>query len=141
MDRRTVCEITSIESRYAEKADVVLPQFQELFSVSLALSGPASTKLLYCINLVHGGTPAAIVAFFLFTYGYDTLTTYVGIDLTEIAVFQPQQPCSCCRSVSPTLTRRCPVQPMPSCRGSTRPSSVLSLLRPLSSRRRQSQTM
>ncbi|KAK4446692.1 chromate transporter-domain-containing protein [Podospora aff. communis PSN243] len=42
--------------------------FQELFSVALALSGPASTKLLYCINLAHGGTLPAIISFFFFTY-------------------------------------------------------------------------
>lgn len=38
-------------------------QFQELFSVSQALSGPASTKMLYCINLVRNGTLTAIIGF------------------------------------------------------------------------------
>ncbi|KHN95995.1 Chromate transporter [Metarhizium album ARSEF 1941] len=37
--------------------------YQELFSISQALCGPASTKMLYCINLIHGGLLAAVVAF------------------------------------------------------------------------------
>ncbi|KAJ4251422.1 hypothetical protein NW762_011405 [Fusarium torreyae] len=41
--------------------------FQELFSVSQALSGPASTKMLYCINLIHGGLLEAILAFFIWS--------------------------------------------------------------------------
>ncbi|KAF4969813.1 hypothetical protein FSARC_3038 [Fusarium sarcochroum] len=41
--------------------------FQELFSVSQALSGPASTKMLYCINLIHGGLLEAVLAFFIWS--------------------------------------------------------------------------
>ncbi|KAG5759377.1 hypothetical protein H9Q72_012492 [Fusarium xylarioides] len=41
--------------------------FQELFSVSQALSGPASTKMLYCINLIHGGLFEALLAFFIWS--------------------------------------------------------------------------
>lgn len=41
--------------------------YQELFAVSQALPGPASTKLLYCINLVHGGFTSAILVIFLWS--------------------------------------------------------------------------
>jgi chromate transport protein ChrA len=40
-------------------------QYQELFSVAQALSGPGSTKMLYCINLIHGGVLEAIFAFLI----------------------------------------------------------------------------
>lgn len=40
-------------------------QYQELFSLAQALCGPASTKLLYCINLYCEGTLPAILVFFL----------------------------------------------------------------------------
>jgi chromate transport protein ChrA len=39
--------------------------YQELFSVSQALSGPGSTKMLYCINLIHGGFLQAILSFLI----------------------------------------------------------------------------
>ncbi|KAL2053991.1 hypothetical protein ABVK25_005920 [Lepraria finkii] len=41
--------------------------YQELFSVSQALSGPASLKMLYCINLIHNGLLGAITVFFIFS--------------------------------------------------------------------------
>ncbi|KAI1384068.1 chromate transporter-domain-containing protein [Hypoxylon trugodes] len=41
--------------------------YQELFGVSQALSGPASTKMLYCINLIHNGLLGAILGFFLWS--------------------------------------------------------------------------
>ncbi|KAH7201456.1 chromate transporter-domain-containing protein [Fusarium oxysporum] len=41
--------------------------YQELFSISQALSGPASTKMLYCINLIHNGLLGAILAFFIWS--------------------------------------------------------------------------
>ncbi|KAK3900755.1 chromate transporter-domain-containing protein [Staphylotrichum tortipilum] len=41
--------------------------FQELFSVSQALSGPASTKMLYCINLIRDGFAAALLGFLLWS--------------------------------------------------------------------------
>ncbi|KAL1838574.1 hypothetical protein VTJ49DRAFT_2501 [Mycothermus thermophilus] len=37
--------------------------FQELFSISQSLSGPASTKMLYCINLIRDGLWAAVLSF------------------------------------------------------------------------------
>ncbi|GAB1314733.1 Transporter YwrB [Madurella fahalii] len=41
--------------------------FQELFSISQSLSGPASTKMLYCINLIRGGFMAAMVSFLVWS--------------------------------------------------------------------------
>ncbi|KAK1673845.1 chromate transporter [Colletotrichum godetiae] len=41
--------------------------YQELFSISQALSGPASTKMLYCINLIQNGFLGAIVAFMIWS--------------------------------------------------------------------------
>ncbi|EJT69829.1 hypothetical protein GGTG_12712 [Gaeumannomyces tritici R3-111a-1] len=40
-------------------------QYQELFSISQALSGPGSTKMLYCINLIHDDTFSAVLAFLI----------------------------------------------------------------------------
>ena len=39
--------------------------YQELFSVCQAFSGPASTKMLYCLNLMHSGFAAAVLSFVL----------------------------------------------------------------------------
>ncbi|KAI0379347.1 chromate transporter-domain-containing protein [Hypomontagnella monticulosa] len=39
--------------------------YQELFSVSQAVTGPASTKMLYCINLLHNGLAGALLGFLL----------------------------------------------------------------------------
>ncbi|KAH0848495.1 chromate transport protein ChrA [Fonsecaea pedrosoi] len=43
------------------------PMFQELFAVTQALSGPASTKMLYCINLNRNGFLSALSAFLLWS--------------------------------------------------------------------------
>ena len=45
-----------------------LPQYQELFSVCQAFSGPGSTKMLYCVNLIHDGTLAALLGFLIWRY-------------------------------------------------------------------------
>lgn len=37
-------------------------QYQELFSVCQAFSGPGSTKMHYCINLIHGGFLPALLS-------------------------------------------------------------------------------
>ncbi|KFA67652.1 hypothetical protein S40285_04956 [Stachybotrys chlorohalonatus IBT 40285] len=48
---------------FVEKSHWIDEQlYQELFSISQALSGPASTKMLYCINLIHNGFPSALLA-------------------------------------------------------------------------------
>ncbi|KAI1116402.1 chromate transporter-domain-containing protein [Nemania sp. NC0429] len=41
--------------------------YQELFSLSQALSGPASTKMLYCINLLCEGFLPAVLGFLLWS--------------------------------------------------------------------------
>jgi len=41
--------------------------YQELFSVCQALSGPGSTKMHYCINLIHDGFPSAVLGFFIWS--------------------------------------------------------------------------
>ncbi|KAF5021626.1 hypothetical protein F66182_6326 [Fusarium sp. NRRL 66182] len=41
--------------------------YHELFSVCQALSGPASTKMLYCINLIRGGFPGAFLSFLIWS--------------------------------------------------------------------------
>ncbi|KAK3328089.1 chromate transporter-domain-containing protein [Cercophora scortea] len=41
--------------------------YQELFSISQALSGPASTKMLYCINLIQDGVLAAVFSFLVWS--------------------------------------------------------------------------
>ncbi|KAI1741406.1 chromate transporter-domain-containing protein [Xylaria scruposa] len=41
--------------------------YQELFSLSQALSGPASTKMLYCINLIAEGFLPAVLGFLLWS--------------------------------------------------------------------------
>lgn len=41
--------------------------FQELFAVAQSLPGPASTKMLFSIALIHAGVPAAFLAFALWS--------------------------------------------------------------------------
>jgi chromate transport protein ChrA len=41
--------------------------YQELFTICQALSGPGSTKMHYCINLIHDGLPSAILGFFIWS--------------------------------------------------------------------------
>ncbi|TIC89757.1 putative transporter YwrB [Colletotrichum higginsianum] len=62
--------------------------FQELFSISQALSGPASTKMLYCINLIQNGLLGAILAFFIWSlpgalgmYGLSVGVSAIGSSL------------------------------------------------------------
>nr|CEG03920.1 unnamed protein product [Fusarium acuminatum CS5907] len=42
--------------------------YQELFSVCQAFSGPGSTKMHYCINLLHDGFLPALFGFLLWRY-------------------------------------------------------------------------
>ncbi|KAH7311555.1 chromate transporter-domain-containing protein [Stachybotrys elegans] len=52
--------------KFAEDLNWIDDQtYRELFSICQALSGPASTKMLYCINLLHSGTLGAVLAFAL----------------------------------------------------------------------------
>lgn len=41
--------------------------YQELFSVCQAVTGPGSTKVLYCINLIHDGFLSSILGFLLWS--------------------------------------------------------------------------
>ncbi|KAK0391624.1 hypothetical protein NLU13_1124 [Sarocladium strictum] len=53
-----------LRDRFTTKLQWIDDQmFEELFSISQSLSGPASTKLHYCINLLHGGFLSALLAF------------------------------------------------------------------------------
>lgn len=45
-------------------------QYQEIFALSQALPGPASTKMLYTVNYIHGGFLGAILALILWWYVY-----------------------------------------------------------------------
>ncbi|KAK1595472.1 chromate transporter [Colletotrichum navitas] len=62
--------------------------FSELFSISQAISGPASTKMLYCINLLENGKFAAILAFVIWSlpgalgmYGLSVGVSAIGSSL------------------------------------------------------------
>jgi hypothetical protein len=43
-------------------------QYQELFAVCQAFSGPGSTKMYYCLNLIHDGFLSAVVALLIWRY-------------------------------------------------------------------------
>jgi chromate transport protein ChrA len=49
-----------------EQADVVW-QYQEIFAICQALPGPASTKMVFCIAMIHAGIGAALFAFLLWS--------------------------------------------------------------------------
>ncbi|KAH6850503.1 chromate transporter-domain-containing protein [Chaetomium sp. MPI-CAGE-AT-0009] len=54
--------------KFVQKTEWIDEQvFQELFSISQSLSGPASTKMLYCINLIRGGVISAVLSFLLWS--------------------------------------------------------------------------
>ncbi|OLN90317.1 putative transporter YwrB [Colletotrichum chlorophyti] len=62
--------------------------YQELFSICQALSGPASTKMMYCINLIQNGLFGAILAFFIWSlpgamgmYGLSVGVSNIGSSL------------------------------------------------------------
>ncbi|XXH03495.1 hypothetical protein Hte_009900 [Hypoxylon texense] len=55
-------------TKFVKKLEWIDEQlYNELFSISQALPGPASTKMLYCINLLRNGLPAAIFTFLLWS--------------------------------------------------------------------------
>ncbi|KAL2755005.1 hypothetical protein ACRALDRAFT_2107935 [Sodiomyces alcalophilus JCM 7366] len=54
--------------KYVKKLQWIDEQmYQELFSVCQALSGPGSTKMHYCINLLHDGFIPAVLGFLLWS--------------------------------------------------------------------------
>ncbi|KXX76227.1 putative transporter YwrB [Madurella mycetomatis] len=65
---RASCMEAKFNEKFVKKTGWIDEQvFQELFSISQSLSGPASTKMLYCINLIRGGFMAAIVSFLMWS--------------------------------------------------------------------------
>ncbi|KAI1418618.1 chromate transporter-domain-containing protein [Hypoxylon sp. FL1857] len=55
-------------AKFVDKLEWIDEQlYNELFSVSQALPGPASTKMLYCINMLRNGLVAAISTFLLWS--------------------------------------------------------------------------
>ncbi|KAJ2956279.1 hypothetical protein NQ176_g11331 [Zarea fungicola] len=62
--------------------------YQELFSICQALSGPASTKMHYCINLIHDGFLPAVIGFLIWSlpgafgmYGLSIGVSNIGTSL------------------------------------------------------------
>jgi chromate transport protein ChrA len=51
------------QSAKGRPSSYYLVQFQELFSVCTATSGPGSTKMLWCIYYLRGGLVSAFVMF------------------------------------------------------------------------------
>lgn len=41
-------------------------KYQQIFAISQALPGSASTKMLFCINTIHSGFPAGVLSFAFF---------------------------------------------------------------------------
>ncbi|KAI3340058.1 chromate transporter-domain-containing protein [Ustulina deusta] len=59
---------TIFHTKFVDKLGWIDEQiYQELFAISQALTGPASTKMLYCINLIHGGFLPAVLGFLLWS--------------------------------------------------------------------------
>ncbi|KAI0527765.1 chromate transporter [Xylaria bambusicola] len=59
---------TIFHAKFVDKLGWIDEQiYQELFAVSQALTGPGSTKMLYCINLLHGGFVPAVLGFLLWS--------------------------------------------------------------------------
>ena len=55
-----------LHKKFVEKYKWIDEQlYQEIFALSQALPGPASTKMLFCINYIHDGLLAGFGAFFI----------------------------------------------------------------------------
>ncbi len=60
--------LAQFNEKFVKKTEWIDEQlFQELFSISQSLSGPASTKMLYCIHLIRDGFPAALLSFLIWS--------------------------------------------------------------------------
>ncbi|KAH6720521.1 chromate transporter-domain-containing protein [Leptodontidium sp. MPI-SDFR-AT-0119] len=62
--------------------------YQELFAVCQAFSGPGSTKMLYCLNLIHDGFIPAVIALLIWSlpgalgmYGFSVGVSHIGESL------------------------------------------------------------
>jgi len=54
--------------KYVDKLGWIDEQmYQELFAVCQAFSGPGSTKMLYCLNLIHDGFIPAVLALLIWS--------------------------------------------------------------------------
>lgn len=66
LSRWSVLTLPKFNEKFVIKTQWIDEQlYQELFSIVQSLSGPASTKMLYCINLIRDGLPAALFSFLL----------------------------------------------------------------------------
>lgn len=43
-------------------------KYQQIFAISQALPGSASIKMIFTINVIHGGFGAGFISFLLFRY-------------------------------------------------------------------------
>ncbi|KAF8856677.1 chromate ion transporter [Acephala macrosclerotiorum] len=66
--------------------------YQELFAVCQAFSGPGSTKMYYCLNLIHFGFLPAVLALIIWTlpgalgmYGFAVGVSHIGESLPRQA--------------------------------------------------------
>ena len=66
MHRRFVDENTVVAGRVPWIDEQT---YQELFAICQALPGPASTKFLFCLALIHAGFIPAVWAFLIWRYG------------------------------------------------------------------------
>lgn len=57
----------------------ILSKYQQIFAISQSLPGSASIKMIFTINVVHGGFVAGFIAFLLFRYLH--LQLYGSYDL------------------------------------------------------------
>ncbi|KAL2060555.1 hypothetical protein VTL71DRAFT_9196 [Oculimacula yallundae] len=72
--------------KYVDKLGWIDEQmYQELFSVCQAFSGPGSTKMLYCLNLIHDGFVPAVLALLIWSlpgalgmYGLSIGVAHIG---------------------------------------------------------------
>ncbi|PMD53367.1 uncharacterized protein K444DRAFT_599480 [Hyaloscypha bicolor E] len=79
--------------KYVDKLGWVDEQmYQELFAVCQAFSGPGSTKMYYCLNLIHFGFLPAVVALLIWSlpgaigmYGFAVGVSHIGQSLPRQA--------------------------------------------------------
>ncbi|KAG4415780.1 hypothetical protein IFR04_011080 [Cadophora malorum] len=72
--------------KYVDKLGWIDEQmYQELFAVCQAFSGPGSTKMLYCLNLIHDGFIPAVLALLIWSlpgalgmYGFSVGVSNIG---------------------------------------------------------------
>jgi chromate transport protein ChrA len=60
--------------------------FAEMFAISNALPGPASTQLAFTVALVRGGVAAGILAFFIWSIPGGLVMTFLGYGISVLGV-------------------------------------------------------